>query len=277
MEIESQRSEVIRHGCLRADGVNPLIHLSQFDPSAVLITVRRETVKIQGALIRACLLSSKCSYKINSSFEPIKKKRRKILSFGVWGENAGICWHPYIFIPTCCIFSFLERVWRSQILAGVVNLCMQAKETKTESRLFLSGIMKKKKSDQEKGRSMSVSPGGVSDGLTQTVEVNSIPLRPLKLEEKDTDRKRVRRDWEEKLGKINSMRLCVWQWCATVQQQPWQYLFRNLPHFLLQAIMHGALTSHTLAFCCDMMCITRFYAAFLGYSQAIPPPFAIAC
>lgn len=114
-----------------------------------------------------------------------------------------------------------------------------------------------------KGRSTTVSPGGVPDGLTQTVVVNSIPLRPLKHEEKDTDRKGAKRDREreratEQLGKINSLRLWVWQWCATVQQQPWQYLFRNLPHFLLQAVMHGALTSHTLAFCCDLMCITRF-------------------
>lgn len=32
MEMESRRSEAIRHGCWRGDGVNPLIHLSQFDP-----------------------------------------------------------------------------------------------------------------------------------------------------------------------------------------------------------------------------------------------------
>lgn len=31
-------------------------------------------------------------------------------------------------------------------------------------------------------------------GFTQTVVVNSIPLRPLKHEEKDTDRERVKRD-----------------------------------------------------------------------------------
>lgn len=81
----------------------------------------------------------------------------------------------------------------------------------------------------------------------------------------------------ERQGKINCMRLWVWQWCATVQQQPWQHLFRDLPHFLSQAVMYGALTLRALAFCCDLMCITQFYAAFLRYSRAIPPPFAIAC
>ena len=41
---------------------------------------------------------------------------------------------------------------------------------------------------------MTVSSGSVSDGLTQAVMVNSIPLRPLKHEAKDIDRKRLKRD-----------------------------------------------------------------------------------
>lgn len=52
---------------------------------------------------------------------------------------------------------------------------------------------------------MTVSPGSVSDGLTQIVMVNSIPLGLLKHEVKDIDRKRLR--VREQLGKINSMRL----------------------------------------------------------------------
>lgn len=59
-----------------------------------------------------------------------------------------------------------------------------------------------------------MSPKGVSDGLTRAVVVNSILMRPVKHREKDTDRKRVKRDgdreWEQ-LGKINTMRLRVWQ------------------------------------------------------------------
>lgn len=37
-------------------------------------------------------------------------------------------------------------------------------------------------------------PGGVPDGLTQAVMVNRIPPRPLKHEEKDTGKKRTKRD-----------------------------------------------------------------------------------
>lgn len=57
MEIESQRSEVIRYGCLRGDGVNPLIHSSQLDPSSVLTSVRRKTVKMHRSIDTAHLRS----------------------------------------------------------------------------------------------------------------------------------------------------------------------------------------------------------------------------
>lgn len=40
MGTESRRSEVVRHGCLRIDGVYPLIHPFQCDPSSVLTSVR---------------------------------------------------------------------------------------------------------------------------------------------------------------------------------------------------------------------------------------------
>jgi len=47
-----------------------------------------------------------------------------------------------------------------------------------------------------------VSLGGVSDGLTQTVMVNSIPLRPLKHEERERERERERkRERELNFGK----------------------------------------------------------------------------
>lgn len=73
MEIESQRSEVIRHGCLRGDGVNPLIHLSQFDPCAVLTSVGRKTVKIEGTQIEPVCFSPPAI----KSFEQIKIKKEK--------------------------------------------------------------------------------------------------------------------------------------------------------------------------------------------------------
>lgn len=47
MEIESGSREVIRHGWLRDDGANPLIHLSQFDLDSVLTSVRGKKAKTQ--------------------------------------------------------------------------------------------------------------------------------------------------------------------------------------------------------------------------------------
>lgn len=48
MGEESQRSEVIRHGCLRTDGVNPLIRPSQFDLCSRLRGDRRQGRRRRG-------------------------------------------------------------------------------------------------------------------------------------------------------------------------------------------------------------------------------------
>lgn len=58
---------------------------------------------------------------------------------------------------------------------------------------------------------MAVALEGASDGCLQTVMVNSVPPRPLKQQEKDIEKKRVRRNSQrrEELEKINTMRLWV--------------------------------------------------------------------
>ena len=83
-------------------------------------------------------------------------------------RNDGISWLPSIpdgYFRHTAHFSCLKSVWRPPTLPGGKDLCMQAKRKPQQSQLFLSGIMKRKKSDQEKGRSTTASPGGVSDGL----------------------------------------------------------------------------------------------------------------
>ena len=64
MEIESRRSEVIRHGCLRGDGVNPLIHLSQFDTSAYIC--QEKDSEDTSAVDQSSLLFSSCYTKLTS-------------------------------------------------------------------------------------------------------------------------------------------------------------------------------------------------------------------
>lgn len=92
----------------------------------------------------------------------------QILSQQLGRRNDGISWLPSI--PDCYFrhtahSSCLKSVWRPPTLPGGTDLCMRAKRKPQQSQLFLSGIMKRKKSDQEKGRSTTASPGGVSDGL----------------------------------------------------------------------------------------------------------------
>lgn len=53
----------------------------------------------------------------------------------------------------------------------------------------------------------------------------------------------------------------------TVQQQPWQYLCKNL-----QSVMHSTLTLLTLGFCCDLTCVTRFLRCFPWIQPSNPSP-----
>lgn len=75
---------------------------------------------------------------------------------------------------------------------------------------------------------MTVTSGGVSDGLPQTVKVNSIPLRPSKHEDADTDGKRVKRDYEKKRAR------------ATWENKQWEIMGL--------AVMHQSVAATLAAF-----------------------------
>ena len=149
--------------------MNPLIHLSQFDLSSVLTSVKGKAMNIQGTWILPISFSLFVKHLLLNILSTIAHG----------GNNDGDPVQEFFFLsPIVSSIYFPYRSYRFLFL--IVTVVSQWN--------YGEKNLTRKKEEHD-----CVS-GSISDGLTQTVMVNSIPLRPLKHEAKDIDRKSLKRD-----------------------------------------------------------------------------------
>lgn len=146
MGTESRRSEVVRHGCLRIDGVYPLIHPFQCDPSSVLTSVRgggKGSDHTGTPFIFILLFLPREIRKKMMQTKHISQERKIIKLWWTWNDPHNdrkrvTASYPSLLIQTRSILLFCFR-WLKR-LSGCNDVCVQVR--KNHSRATTASPMK---------------------------------------------------------------------------------------------------------------------------------------